>query len=601
MQWKNGFVYEGEFMKNFISGKGNCKTSSGEIYFAIDYLPLFKGFGRIFLTEGKELPGKTERFDCLCITEKWEIFEGWVKFGEKEFSAILEGDTEKCSITSDLISEGTFYHPDTSFTKAFSKFGFRYYGYGHSYLYDKETYKGMFNYGYRKGYGVCEYKDGGVYKGMWDKDERQYFGIMKYANGDTFKGMWENNEEASGEKKFENGDVYNGVLKNYQGCQGVYTYFNGDRYKGSIIGLKKNGNGVMHYADGSIYKGIWYQDLKHSNGIYTSKIGWYYQGEWNEGKMEGIGLTSEDPSIFFNFKDNESTSEFKPSGIEIYNGDYLEGTLRHGNGICIYANGDVYKGQWEQGKRHGKGEIIWANRQKYDGLWNFDEIEGEGIMIMTDGTRYYGEFSKGVFNGKGKLWTPDGNIISGDWDNGKIKENNIDYNYNDGKKYSGAMKDFIMHGYGRIGYPNGLKYYGNLKNGLYHGKGTEKFNDENYNGQWKKGLKHGNGMLEDKYGNYYEGNWDMGKKQGHFNITFLTKENLRIFFENDLPVGEGSLFLNEEKDMNNLMQSEIDNEDIILNSNSRLLNVGWDSEEIKGILKASKIRKYGKLFTEEDN
>lgn len=53
IQWKNGFVYKGELKKHFITGKGYCLSPKGTKYFAVDYLPNFKGFGRIFLAEGK--------------------------------------------------------------------------------------------------------------------------------------------------------------------------------------------------------------------------------------------------------------------------------------------------------------------------------------------------------------------------------------------------------------------------------------------------------------------------------------------------------------------------------------------------------------------
>lgn len=83
--------------------------------------------------------------------------------------------------------------------------------------------------------------------------------------------------------------------------------------------------------------------------------------------MEGIGLSSEDPSKFFCYKNNEMASEFVPPGKESYEGTYLEGMLRHGKGCCTYANEDIYLGEWDNNKREGKGKFVWANGQFYDG------------------------------------------------------------------------------------------------------------------------------------------------------------------------------------------------------------------------------------------
>ena len=37
-------------------------------------------------------------------------------------------------------------------------------------------------------------------------------------------------------------------------------------------------------------------------------------------------------------------------------GEFLQG-YRHGFGMYLYNNGDVFKGQFDQGKRHGFGQL----------------------------------------------------------------------------------------------------------------------------------------------------------------------------------------------------------------------------------------------------
>ena len=31
--------------------------------------------------------------------------------------------------------------------------------------------------------------------------------------------------------------------------------------------------------------------------------------------------------------------------------------LPHGEGVCKYKDGQIYKGKWKKGKRHGRGEF----------------------------------------------------------------------------------------------------------------------------------------------------------------------------------------------------------------------------------------------------
>ncbi|OMJ67394.1 hypothetical protein SteCoe_35449 [Stentor coeruleus] len=505
--FKHGYIYEGEFGGNIdwykrelipISGKGYCQTPTGKMYFPVDYLPTFPTIGRIFLPEGKKLPSKTEKFDCLCITDSWKLFEGWLKFGEKEFLAVLEGNTKFPDLCHNLIGNGILYEPDTSFIKGFSKGFLDFYGYVHKYIYDKETYKGQYCYYHKSGYGICEYKNGAIYKGTWGSNDSG-IGTLKYANGDVFKGKWYDDKFSSGEMKFNNGETFNGYIgrdsySDYRKkLRGVYTYLNGDIYKGKYNNFKKHGNGIMFYADGSTYKGNWLEDERNGFGVFTSKTGWYYQGEWKNGKMEGVGLTSENPSKYFYYKNNEIISEFVPPGKESYEGEYIKGTLKHGYGTYTYANGDQYRGVWEYDIRKGDCEMIWANRQKYKGKWDKDKIKGHGTLKMTDGAIYSGVFD-GIQNFTGTYTTPDGNDYN---------DKEMNYSYNNGMYYHGTLKDSLWHGQGNLKYPGGLEYSGNFENGLYHGNGEERYGKVNYKGEWDKGLKHGKGIYMDKYGNSF--------------------------------------------------------------------------------------------------
>lgn len=54
--------------------------------------------------------------------------------------------------------------------------------------------------------------------------------------------------------------------------------------------------------------------------------------------------------------------------------------------------GDIYEGQFSQGKRHGNGKYLWtASKDKYDGEYRFGQRCGNGIIYYSNGDKYEGE------------------------------------------------------------------------------------------------------------------------------------------------------------------------------------------------------------------
>jgi len=52
----------------------------------------------------------------------------------------------------------------------------------------------------------------------------------------------------------------------------------------------------------------------------------------------------------------------------------------------IYDNGEIYRGQIQNGKRHGSGQMIYSNGVVYHGRWNDD------IPIHVQITIYHESF-----------------------------------------------------------------------------------------------------------------------------------------------------------------------------------------------------------------
>jgi len=87
----------------------------------------------------------------------------------------------------------------------------------------------------------------------------------------------------------------------------------------------------------------------------------------------------------------------------------------------IFPNGDIYKGEWYNGRPEGRGKKIFADGKVYEGDWVNDFPDGRGKMKLSNGAVYEGDFVKGRPHGKGKATEADGTVQEGKWKNGEFK------------------------------------------------------------------------------------------------------------------------------------------------------------------------------------
>lgn len=121
----------------------------------------------------------------------------------------------------------------------------------------------------------------------------------------------------------------------------------------------------------------------------------------------------------------EEENEQALINVGTYDGPRNELGEREGRGRSVYANKDVYVGDFKAGIREGNGTYRWA----YLGM------------------KYRGEYKNGVRNGKGTMWYTNGAVYEGDWVDGR------------------------RQGHGRIEYPNLDVYEGEWQAGLPSGEG----------------------------------------------------------------------------------------------------------------------------------
>jgi hypothetical protein len=155
--------------------------------------------------------------------------------------------------------------------------------------------------------------------------------------------------------------------------------------------------------------------------------------------------------------------------LGVYKGTYNEEGLKHGYGVCLYPNGDVYIGQYDNGRKQGKGAYIYKVKKNsikafYCGEWNNNMKEGKGYMLYPNGNRYMGYWKNNLMHGKAKVTYINGDSYIGEFKNG-VKSGAGEYTFaKDRSKYIGDFDQGIFSS--GIWKGNGFVYKGPFSNGV---------------------------------------------------------------------------------------------------------------------------------------
>ena len=84
----------------------------------------------------------------------------------------------------------------------------------------------------------------------------------------------------------------------------------------------------------------------------------------------------------------------------------------HNIGVRIYLNGNIYEGQFINGKIEGTGKMIYANGDKYVGEWRDGFYSGQGLMAYVTGDSYEGQFRQGLYCNEGMYYVSCTHTIS---------------------------------------------------------------------------------------------------------------------------------------------------------------------------------------------
>jgi hypothetical protein len=358
------------------------------------------------------------------------------------------------------------------------------------------------------GEGIYHWKDvieyhgafnDGKYHGKGKKIRKKYLHQGLYAL--TVEGNFENGEP-SGK------------------CLAVYA--NGTVYDGEFVNGKRQGFGICKYKDG---KGKNYDGSDCIDGHdYKGEEGFTYEGEWYQNKRHGKGK----------LKNAEGTIILE--GIW-ENNQIKNNQIKNGTGTKIYDNGDVYDGEWKEGKHHGKGKYLFVDGSIYEGEWKDSLFSGQGVLKNAEGVI----IADGIWDDN-KLYT---GIIIIDMNNNKMYFKEL--GFLKGDLFEGKMENGKLNGSGKLILVSGSIYEGDWKDGQRNGHGIMTWARDSsiypvkkgytYEGQWQKGLFSGEGVLkneDDKVvvvgtwennqivkgrkvydnGNVYDGDWKDGQSSG---------------------------------------------------------------------------------------
>lgn len=199
-------------------------------------------------------------------------------------------------------------------------------------------------------------------------------------------------------------------------------------FKQNISKRIKRLNEILESQNTDGQAGLEYQILVYQKAIDSLKT----EGESLRGSMQNEleQLVAVNDSLMSVIRTNSAkinraevvkVISFKNNANQLihYLGEIQNGKA-NGNGVGIWDNGSIYRGEWIDNVRHGKGVFSWADGAKYEGDFNMGIRSGNGTFYYKSGEKYIGEFKDGVRHGQGVLYDRDNNVsYNGQWKNDK--------------------------------------------------------------------------------------------------------------------------------------------------------------------------------------
>ncbi|KAF4149226.1 MORN repeat domain-containing protein [Phytophthora infestans] len=386
-----------------------------------------------------------------------------------------------------------------------------------------DKYSGSCRRGRPWGKGTCKFANGAAYTGEWVDGLREGRGVCITPDGTILEGEWQHsvfvkavrspsrfvdvslssNTPPSSPKR---SSVYSGEeMQHPMTGTHRYVYPNRDVYEGEFKEGHRNGFGIFtERATGNTYEGQWMQDLRHGSGVLTSgSRDFIYDGAWENDERCGYGHC------------------VISGGRETYSGQW-RGNSFHGTGNYTDAEGNIYEGEFVQGKKHGVGKLIAPaselqsdstvpqQTQQYTGEWRDGCREGLGDAVFSDGSRYSGQWKDDLQTGEGTFTSTEGDRYVGQWRRGCREGAGVLTIGSSGVAKEGQWcRDEPVDGEWTIVFPDGSKFTGECVGGRPHGRGICKYaGGDLYDGMWVHGKRHGSGSGFFANGESFVGQWE---------------------------------------------------------------------------------------------
>lgn len=249
-------------------------------------------------------------------------------------------------------------------------------------------YIGEFKDGEIHGVGTCYYTNGSKYQGEWQHRYPHGKGTKVYEDGFKYTGKWLKGKPVDDDGNFlveyvvvkkeeteDINDIQSGCLAgDCQNGQGTFAYPDGSKYDGQFQEGKLKGLGTWYFTNGDKYVGAFDNNFPNGKGVLYAADGATTSGLWQDGEYVGTG-------------------EIKPQRQGC-----IEGDCENGEGKYVFRDASAtYTGSFEQSKPNGKGEVVYANGDRYEGEFEDGLFHGQGTLRQRDGTEIRGHWLAGQY------------------------------------------------------------------------------------------------------------------------------------------------------------------------------------------------------------